>query len=87
MSLKTVTPKPRERVWYHDQAAPELSADADLALVCFQRRRRLDSQRLTRGEGVRLKGVTLSNFRAGEPNAGVGSLLEGPADDSRSAAA
>ncbi len=35
LSLKTVVPKPRGRVWYHDQAAPELSADAGLHWYAF----------------------------------------------------
>ena len=35
LSLKTVVPKPRGRVWYHDQIAPELSADAGLHWYAF----------------------------------------------------
>ena len=35
LSLKTVVPKPRGRVWYHDQLAPELQADKGLHWYAF----------------------------------------------------
>jgi putative restriction endonuclease len=35
LSLKTVVPKPRGRIWYHDQAGPELHAASDTFWYAF----------------------------------------------------
>ena len=36
LSLKTVVPKPRGRVWYHDQVAPEFSAPGEVFWYAFR---------------------------------------------------
>ena len=35
LSIKTVVPKPKGRVWYHDQAAPELSTNEEVFWYAF----------------------------------------------------
>ena len=36
LSMKTVVPKPKGRIWYHDQAAPELNPGSDLFWYAFR---------------------------------------------------
>src|ERR1700738_3760389 len=36
LSLKTVVPKPKGRIWYHDQTAPELAAMTDVFWYAFR---------------------------------------------------
>jgi putative restriction endonuclease len=35
LSLKTVVPKPKGRIWYHDQSAPELDTTSDVFWYAF----------------------------------------------------
>ena len=36
LSLKTVVPKPKGRIWYHDQSAPDLDTTKDLFWYAFR---------------------------------------------------
>jgi hypothetical protein len=36
LSLKTVVPKPKGRIWYHDQSAPELETAKDVFRYAFR---------------------------------------------------
>ena len=36
LSLKTVVPKPKGRIWYHDQSAPDLDTTKDLFWYAFE---------------------------------------------------